>query len=44
MGTKSYCRNKMLLIETLMDEIMIVALRENEFEYQNQSDHYTSFG
>ena len=45
MGTESYCTKTKLLIETLGEEILAdAALRETEFEYQNESDQYSMFG
>ena len=45
--TESFCTKKNMLIETLREEILTVASRETEFEYQDQSIQYsiiTQFG
>ena len=42
---ESCCRETKLLIETLTEEFLTVAaLRESEFDYLDESDHYPVFG
>ena len=38
MGIEKSCTKRRIMIETLTEEIMTVALRETEFEQQDQSD------
>ena len=41
---ESTCVKTQLLIETLMDEILTAAQRENELKHQSESDQFSLFG
>ena len=44
MENKSSCTKTQLFIETLTERNLTVALRETEFEFQDEEEEFSNFG